>query len=133
MTIVKICKTKEEFTEFDEKYNMIDWIVTDDGNITVAGYEYGIEMNQNNQEGFCKHCKEYKDKFLNIHENVYCKLNLNKNKEYIAEFKLKEKTRLSRRVICCCGENIGYSSLSKHRLTKYHTNMFANNTTYTEM
>jgi len=63
MTIVKICKTKEEFTEFDEKYNMIDWIVTDDGNITVAGYEYGIEMNQNNQEVFVNIVKNIKINF----------------------------------------------------------------------
>jgi len=122
MVIIKICKTDEEYIDFYRKYNIVDELISDDGNITVAGYEHGIEINQNDQGGFCVHCKEYKEKFLSAHANIYCRLNFNKDEEYVKAYKMSEKTRQARRVICCCGKNVGYSSLSKHRLTKLHTN-----------
>jgi hypothetical protein len=90
-------------------------------------------VNQNIQGGFCIYCKEYKENFLSAHENVYCRLNSNKDEVYIKAYKLREKTRQARRVICCCGENVGYSSLAKHRLNKYHKNKAGFENGFTEI
>lgn len=133
MVIIKTCRTGEEYVDFYRKYNMVDELISDDGNIiTVAGYENGVEINQNDQGGFCIHCKEYKEKFLSAHANIYCRLNLNKDEEYVKSYKLREKTRLARRVICCCGKNVGYSSLAKHRLTKLHKSKVGSENGFTE-
>jgi hypothetical protein len=119
MNIIKICKNTEEIIDFGKKYDIVDWL-SNDNQLTLVGDEHGIEINQNTLRGFCKFCKQYKGNFLFVHENVYCHLNLNKDEEYVKQFKLNEKKRQQKCVVCCCGKSVSYSSLSKHRLSKYH-------------
>jgi hypothetical protein len=110
--------------------NAIDFTIYLDNNFLMAVSNNVEPSNQNVQSGFCNYCKKFIENFLYNHENIYCKNNLNKNEEKVAQFKLNEKERLGRKVKCCCEETIAYSSLSKHRLTKKHINKVGNNNIY---
>ena len=111
----RIVVAKNNLDIIEHLPNAIDFTIDLDKNFLLAVTNSDEISNQNIHRGFCNYCKQFIENYLYNHENIYCKNNLNKNEEKVAQFKLNEKERLGRKVKCCCEKIIAYSSLSKHR------------------
>jgi len=116
-----IVKSREELIKFINKNDLVDWKHIENDQIILSGNPIGIKIPSYiiGNQGICKHCNKNITQYFFRHQ-LCCEENPDRDPEIVEQFKKADKIRLSRYVICSCGQRMRYFSMSKHFKTQKH-------------